>query len=282
MAWYDKYMPFFGSPDNIPEEIYEQTRQKLAALEKGPIEVSVVVIARNEEQKILPTLMSLADLATNRSTEVIVVDNGSTDRTPEIVERAGARLVLQPKAGHGNARQAGMEAARGKYLFSADSDTLYRPTYIDTMLRGLEKEGVSAVFSICGFYPDGKRSRFQLAVYEWMRNMVTRLRAINRPELTAGGASMAFRTADGLKYGYRTHILRGEDGAMLLELKKEGKPCFVRSRKARIATSSRRLDLAGSFWEMVWQRAKREIKRAKSLMVKQEHYADQESNLRKD
>ena len=57
--------------------------------------------------------------------EVIVADNGSTDRSPQIAAAAGARVIHQPKRGYGNAYLAGFAAARGRYLVMGDSDDTY-------------------------------------------------------------------------------------------------------------------------------------------------------------
>lgn len=59
------------------------------------------------------------------SGEVIVADNGSTDRSIAIALAAGARVVRQPQRGYGHAYQAGFAAARGRYLIMGDSDDTY-------------------------------------------------------------------------------------------------------------------------------------------------------------
>ena len=57
--------------------------------------------------------------------EVIVCDNGSTDGSPEIAARHGARVVFQPLKGYGYAYMKGFEEARGRYILMADSDNTY-------------------------------------------------------------------------------------------------------------------------------------------------------------
>src|SRR4051812_6424929 len=54
--------------------------------------------------------------------EVIIADNGSTDASVEIARRAGARIIHVPERGYGQALQAGIAAARGKYVLMADAD----------------------------------------------------------------------------------------------------------------------------------------------------------------
>jgi glycosyltransferase involved in cell wall biosynthesis len=57
--------------------------------------------------------------------EVIVADNGSTDRSVEIARSLGARVVTQPIKGYGAALTAGIEAARGRIIIMADADDSY-------------------------------------------------------------------------------------------------------------------------------------------------------------
>jgi len=59
------------------------------------------------------------------STEVVVVDNGSTDNTGEIARDLGARVVFQPERGYGNAYKAGFEAAVGDVIATGDADCTY-------------------------------------------------------------------------------------------------------------------------------------------------------------
>jgi len=57
--------------------------------------------------------------------EVVVADNGSTDRSVEIAEAMGARVVHQPLRGYGNAYRMGFAEAHGRYLVMIDSDDTY-------------------------------------------------------------------------------------------------------------------------------------------------------------
>jgi glycosyltransferase involved in cell wall biosynthesis len=69
--------------------------------------VSVIIAALNEEDAINQVISAIPRHIAN---EVIVVDNGSTDRTAEIARSAGARVILEPKRGYGRAYRAGLRA----------------------------------------------------------------------------------------------------------------------------------------------------------------------------
>jgi len=66
--------------------------------------------------------------------EIVVADNGSTDRSAEIATAAGARVVPVDQRGYGAALRGGIEAAKGEYVMFADADSTYlyehaRPLY---------------------------------------------------------------------------------------------------------------------------------------------------------
>jgi glycosyltransferase involved in cell wall biosynthesis len=102
--------------------------------------VSVVIPAYNAERTIGDAIESV--LAQNcDSSEVIVVNDGSTDSTADILERYRGliRVVNQPNRGPSTARNAGVAQARGKYVAFLDSDDLWLPSKLDTMVAALEQ-----------------------------------------------------------------------------------------------------------------------------------------------
>jgi chlorobactene glucosyltransferase len=122
-------------------------------LTTGPL-VSVIIPARNEARNIERCVRSV--LATAYTPiEVIVVDDGSTDGTAELVEPAtGGRLRLirgvEPPEGWVGKQWAliqGYRAARGDLLVFTDADTKHEPELIPRSVRGLEAERVD-LFSV--------------------------------------------------------------------------------------------------------------------------------------
>jgi glycosyltransferase involved in cell wall biosynthesis len=73
----------------------------------SPSRITVIIPVLNE-QDALPHV--LRDLPWDMVMEVIVVDNGSTDATPEVAHRAGARVIHEPRRGYGAACLAGIQA----------------------------------------------------------------------------------------------------------------------------------------------------------------------------
>jgi glycosyltransferase involved in cell wall biosynthesis len=91
--------------------------------------LSVIIPAYNEASRLPTTLPQVVDFALAQSyrTEVIVVDNNSTDETRAIAATFAAefpfiRVLDEPIQGKGAAVRAGMLAAAGEYLFMADAD----------------------------------------------------------------------------------------------------------------------------------------------------------------
>jgi glycosyltransferase involved in cell wall biosynthesis len=70
--------------------------------------------------------------------EVIVADNGSTDGSHQLAQSLGARLVHATARGYGNALQAGIKSARGKYIIMGDSDDSYDFLGLDAFVVALE------------------------------------------------------------------------------------------------------------------------------------------------
>lgn len=97
--------------------------------------VSVVVPAYNAERTIGATLESALH-QTHRETEIIVVDDGSTDGTAGVVAAFGERIryLRQPNAGAAAARNTGIAAARGEFVALLDADDLWLPQKLEQQL----------------------------------------------------------------------------------------------------------------------------------------------------
>ncbi len=104
-----------------------------------PVKVSVVMPCLNEE-KTLGICLKKAQKALqeeNIEYEIIVADNGSTDKSVEIATSFGARVVHEPEKGYGNAYRKGLDASLGEYIIIGDSDDSYDFADINRFLEPL-------------------------------------------------------------------------------------------------------------------------------------------------
>lgn len=94
--------------------------------------VSVVIPTRNEAQAIGRVL---ADLPSDLVSEVIVVDNHSSDQTPDIASRMGARVISEPRRGYGRACLTGLACATAPdVVVFLDGDYSDRPAELPLLL----------------------------------------------------------------------------------------------------------------------------------------------------
>jgi hypothetical protein len=99
----------------------------LSAVSSSSPEISVVIPCLNEEEAVGAVVDQAWEgiRATGRSGEVIVVDNGSTDRSADIAASHGATVVEEQRRGYGSAYLAGLANARGAYVVMGDADETY-------------------------------------------------------------------------------------------------------------------------------------------------------------
>lgn len=102
-------------------------------------EVSVVVPTVNEETSIGRVLDEVHVALAGRDVEILTVDTGSRDRTNEIAEAKGARIVPEARRGYGRAYKTGFESARGRYVVALDADFTYPASRLPELLRLLEE-----------------------------------------------------------------------------------------------------------------------------------------------
>jgi hypothetical protein len=102
--------------------------------------LSVIIPAFNRAALIPRTLRSVLDQP-DQHIEIIVVDDGSADGTPEIVRQFGGRATLlqQPNRGPGAARNLGLRAATGDYAAFLDSDDFWFPWTARTYQNAIER-----------------------------------------------------------------------------------------------------------------------------------------------
>ena len=101
--------------------------------------VSVVLPCLNEEDAVAGTVAESFRglMRAGYAGEVIVVDNGSTDRSVERAEAAGARVIHETMRGYGAAHITGIKAAQGNVIVMADADETYDLEHMENLLAPL-------------------------------------------------------------------------------------------------------------------------------------------------
>lgn len=112
--------------------------------------VSVVIPVRNGARYLSEAIESVLRQEGHSGLEVIVVDNGSTDRSREIAEsfETPVRLIVEAEPGAARARNSGVAAAQGEFLAFLDADDLWQPGKIERQLAALRaREDLDMVFT---------------------------------------------------------------------------------------------------------------------------------------
>ena len=111
--------------------------------------VSVIISAYNSERFIADAIRTVHGQSA-RPREIIVVDDGSQDRTPEIATALGATVLKQGNAGSSAARNAGTRAASAPWVAYLDVDDLWTPEKLDLQWQALQA-APGAGFSFCEY-----------------------------------------------------------------------------------------------------------------------------------
>lgn len=120
------------------------------------MDLSVIVPARNEEDCLRACLESLVSQSDEgwklgRDWELLVVDDGSTDRTPDIAKSFAGVIVMRPEVlkkgwtGKANAAWSAAKQAQGEWMLFTDADTVHEPGDLRRALHEAEKYKVAAL-----------------------------------------------------------------------------------------------------------------------------------------
>lgn len=114
------------------------------------IKVTIIMPAYNSEAYIVESMKSVLT-QTYDNFELIIINDGSTDRTEEIVRSFMSdkriRLISQENQGVSVARNTGLKNAQGEYISFLDSDDLYYPTFLQTLVALMEEKRADFVFA---------------------------------------------------------------------------------------------------------------------------------------
>ncbi len=259
--WIKEFEYPYASADQVPAHVFNEINDRLDNVQSGEPLASIVITAWNEEVDILKTVGSLSKSKTDIPFEIIVVNNNSTDRTQDTLNKLHIKSYFQPIQGWGPGRQMGMEHAAGKYILLGDSDCIYPDCWVTNMVKGLQKKGTVSVYGRYSFISEKGYARWKLFILELFKDLIAEVRHIKRPFLNSYGMSMGFIREFGMKEGFYMNKTHGEDGRMCYELMKYGKVRQIRSNRNRVWTGVRTLKKSGNFNRALRVRIIKELKR---------------------
>jgi cellulose synthase/poly-beta-1,6-N-acetylglucosamine synthase-like glycosyltransferase len=173
-----------------------RVRTRRIALDEGYLpSVAVIVTAHNEESAIERRLENLRELDyPPELIQLVVTSDESTDRTEELAEAAGARVLRNPRGGKVAAQDAAVRATDSDVVAFSDANATWAPDALRKLVRNLADPEVAYV---CGRLrleaPDGSNKE---GVY-WRYELVTREGESRLGSVTAGnGAVYALRRSD--------------------------------------------------------------------------------------
>ncbi len=154
-------------------------------------DISIIIPVYNEARNLGPFLQRLRSVHLP-STEIIVVDDGSTDNSAEVAINGGARVVRHPyNVGNGAAVKSGIRAARGRLLVFMDGDGQHRPEDIPKLLAEADRYQM-----VVGARAKGSKLRFHRyianLVYNKFASYVTKFKV---EDLTSGFRVVSRRDA---------------------------------------------------------------------------------------
>ncbi|MCW4025758.1 MAG: glycosyltransferase [Candidatus Bathyarchaeota archaeon] len=106
--------------------------------------VSVVITTKNEEKNIDNCLKSIKN-QTFKDTEVILVDNYSTDKTAQIAQEHGATVYFKGNE-RSTQRNFGVNVAQGKYVLYLDADMILSPNLVEKCVEKCKNDGLGALY----------------------------------------------------------------------------------------------------------------------------------------
>jgi glycosyltransferase involved in cell wall biosynthesis len=124
-------------------------------LSKTPT-ISVSLVTYNHERYVAESIRSILDQKFG-DFELIIVDDGSTDRTPEVIAAINDPRIVsirQPNSGPSAATNRALKASRGRYVALMTGDDLSVPDRLEKQLAGYQTGGPRLLFSKCDFIDD--------------------------------------------------------------------------------------------------------------------------------
>lgn len=228
--------------DEELQDVCDMIRPKIKQLTSDQPEASIGFPAFDEESFMLPTLVSFAKLNTQRPLHFLGVNNGSADRTADIMSACGLEVVDEPNKGTSHARQALVEASKGDVLIQTDADTIVPPAWVEAHMshyKDSEVLGVGGLVTLVDYH-------FSWQAYQFLNGLshkgLANLGIKNLPP-RAAGANFSARIESLLSVGgYEAGFDGREDRLLAERLVKVGTLVEDDSVDIMVLPSGRRFD----------------------------------------
>jgi len=208
--------------------------------------VSIVVIGRNEGQRLAACLKSVKDIINpGGEIELIYVDSNSQDGSPELAESLGAKVlrVLPQRPCAAIGRNAGWRAATAPYILFLDGDTLLHPAFLQMALQAMDDPGVAVVWG----------HRREIYPEHSLYNRVLDLDWIYPPGVSdfCGGDALMRRSVLEQVGGFSEDLIAGEEPELCQRIRAKGNIILHIDQPMTLH------DLAMTRFQAYWKRALR-------------------------
>ena len=127
-------------------------------MSKSNFKFSIIIPCYNSEKTLNQSLTSICNIPKKYEYEIIIVDDGSTDRSTEIISKYPVRLFKQPvNGGAGHARNRGVNESKYNIILFLDTDVIVEPNILDKIVENFntkQADCVVGVFAKENPYPD--------------------------------------------------------------------------------------------------------------------------------
>lgn len=192
--------------------------------------ISVVIPLYNKEKSIAQSLKSVLD-QTYTNFEIVVVDDGSTDKSVEVVKNIGddrIQLLCQPNAGPSKARNTGVKNSKGDWIVFLDADDELLPEALSIFTEIIVEHQDVDIIDCNRYVRRGEDERLGFHPLEgYVKNP---FKECYYGLVSPGEGRAAFRKTLLLKHPYNERIRRFEDAELIIRLLSDAK--VYSSRKA--------------------------------------------------